>query len=108
MTTDLKMTRRQLLATTAAGTVFGLTAAGLTSPAFAADTTVGFIYVGPKDDYGYNQAHAEGAAVLKAMPGVKVVEEENVPETVHDQPRRCFPGLSNVVWLLRPSHAGHV
>ena len=25
---------------------------------------VGFIYVGPKDDYGYNQAHAEGAAAL--------------------------------------------
>ena len=27
----------------------------------AADKVViGFIYVGPKDDYGYNQAHAEG------------------------------------------------
>lgn len=25
---------------------------------------VGFIYVGAKDDYGYNQAHAEGAAGL--------------------------------------------
>ena len=22
--------------------------------------TIGFIYVGPKDDYGYNQAHAAG------------------------------------------------
>jgi simple sugar transport system substrate-binding protein len=43
---------------------------------------VGFIYVGPRDDYGYNQAHAEAAAVLKKMPGVKVVEEEKVPETV--------------------------
>ena len=28
--------------------------------ASAAGLTVGFIYVGPKDDYGYNQAHAEG------------------------------------------------
>ena len=38
-------------------------AAGLTPrSAFAKDLTVGFIYVGPKDDYGYNQAHAEGAA----------------------------------------------
>jgi len=26
--------------------------------------SVGFIYVGPKDDYGYNQAHAEGATLL--------------------------------------------
>ncbi len=43
--------------------------------------TVGVIYVGPRDDYGYNQAQAEAAAMLKKMPGVKVVEEENVPET---------------------------
>jgi basic membrane protein A and related proteins len=43
---------------------------------------IGFIYVGPRDDYGYNQAHAEAAAILKKMPGVKVQEEEKVPETV--------------------------
>ena len=49
--------------------------------AFAADTTIGFIYVGSRDDYGYNQAHAAGAAALKKMPGIKVVEEEKVPET---------------------------
>jgi len=47
--------------------------------------TVGFIYVGPKDDYGYNQAHAEGAAAVKAMEGVTVVEEENVAETIDVQ-----------------------
>lgn len=47
--------------------------------------TVGFIYVGPKDDFGYNQAHAEGAAAVKAMPGVTVLEEENVPESVDVQ-----------------------
>jgi basic membrane protein A and related proteins len=43
--------------------------------------TAGFIYVGPKGDYGYNQAHAQGAAVVAARPGVKIREEENVPET---------------------------
>ena len=43
--------------------------------------TVGVIYVGPKDDFGYNQAHAEAAAEVKKMAGIKVVEEENVPET---------------------------
>ena len=43
--------------------------------------TVGVIYVGPRDDYGYNQAQAEAAAALKKMAGVKVVEEKNVPET---------------------------
>jgi len=47
--------------------------------------TVGFIYVGPKDDFGYNQAHAEGAAAVKEMDGVTVVEEENVAETVDVQ-----------------------
>ena len=45
-------------------------------------TTVGFLYVGPKNDFGYNQAQAQAATALKKMPGVKVVEEENVPETV--------------------------
>src|SRR4249919_1923714 len=44
--------------------------------------TIGFIYVGPKDDYGYNQAHAAGAAAVKKMPGVTIKEEELVPETV--------------------------
>jgi basic membrane protein A len=47
--------------------------------------TVGFIYVGTKTDYGYNQAHSEGAAALKAMPGVKVLEEEKVAETMDVQ-----------------------
>ncbi|MGD0679952.1 MAG: BMP family ABC transporter substrate-binding protein, partial [Polyangiaceae bacterium] len=48
----------------------------------AKELTVGFIYVGPKDDYGYNQAHAEGARALAQIPGVRIREEENVPETV--------------------------
>src|SRR5512134_1547439 len=53
------------------------------SPALAADTVaVGFIYVGPKTDYGYNQAHAQGAAAIAKLPGVKIREEEMVPETV--------------------------
>jgi basic membrane protein A len=57
-------------------------AAGWPLSGLAADTlTVGFIYVGPKDDYGYNQAHAESAAVVKTWPGIKIIEEENVPET---------------------------
>ncbi len=42
---------------------------------------IGFIYVGAKDDFGYNQAHAEGAAGIAKIPGVKIVEQANVPET---------------------------
>ena len=49
----------------------------------AEDNTIvaGFIYVGPKDDYGYNQAQAEGNAGIAKLPGVKTVEEASVPET---------------------------
>ncbi len=48
---------------------------------FAEDLTIGIVYVGPRDDYGWNQAHAVAAKALAQVPGVKVVEEENVPET---------------------------
>jgi len=78
-------TRRGFLKGTAG--LAGATALGSMIPgrAFAAGLTVGFIYVGAKDDYGYNQAHAEGATALKGMPGVTLVEEENVPESVDVQ-----------------------
>ena len=63
------------------GLGLGATTGLAITPAAAKELVVGFIYVGPKDDYGYNQAHAEAAALLKKMPGVKIVEEEKVPET---------------------------
>jgi simple sugar transport system substrate-binding protein len=47
----------------------------------AAGVTIGIVYVGPRDDFGWNQAHAVAAKALKTIPGVSVVEEENVPET---------------------------
>jgi simple sugar transport system substrate-binding protein len=54
--------------------------------AFAADKlVVGVIYVGPRDDYGYNQAQAQAAAQIKKMPGVTVIEQEKVPETTDVQ-----------------------
>ncbi len=58
-------------------------AATLTSGSARAEdkVTMGFIYVGPKDDYGYNQAHAEGAAGVQKLTWVKAVEEASVPET---------------------------
>ncbi|GAA5168486.1 BMP family ABC transporter substrate-binding protein [Viridibacterium curvum] len=46
---------------------------------------VGFIYVGPRDDFGYNQAQAQSAAIVKKMPGVKVLEQEKVAETADVQ-----------------------
>ena len=80
MSQDYRLSRRALLAGISAGAAFA--ALPLGSARAAAPLTVGFIYVGPKDDYGYNQSHAVGAAAVKAMSGVKVVEEERVPETI--------------------------
>jgi simple sugar transport system substrate-binding protein len=74
-------TRRQLLAAGALGGA-SLSLPGALRTALAqSPITVGIIYVGPRDDFGYNQAHAEAAAQLKRVAGIKVVEEENVPET---------------------------
>jgi len=74
--------RRTLLQSAGLGTAAAALGAPMISRrARGAELVIGFIYVGPKDDYGYNQAHAEAAAVLKKMPGIKIVEEEKVPET---------------------------
>ncbi|PLW75684.1 BMP family ABC transporter substrate-binding protein [Cohaesibacter celericrescens] len=86
MSKDRTLNRRSFLKSSAG--LMGVAAAGSFLPmsiAHAASLTVGFIYVGPKDDFGYNQAHAEGAAAVKTIEGVTVVEEENVPETVDVQ-----------------------
>jgi simple sugar transport system substrate-binding protein len=76
------VSRRSVLAGIGLGVAGVAGTSALTiSPAEAKELVVGFIYVGAKDDYGYNQAHAEAAAQLKKMPGLKIVEEEKVPET---------------------------
>lgn len=61
----------------------GLAASGLLfgRRAAAAPLTVGYVYVGPKDDLGYSQTHATAAARVAALPGVEVVEQEEVPES---------------------------
>jgi simple sugar transport system substrate-binding protein len=76
--TRLSINRRELLAAGAASAI----AAAAGTRAHAAGITIGIIYVGPRDDFGWNQAHAVGAKALKSVPGVTVIEEENVPETV--------------------------
>src|SRR6188768_1203500 len=76
-------------------------------PIPASGITVGFVYVGPKDDYGYNQAHAEGAKAVAALPGVKVREEERVPETVDVQ--KTMESMINLdgAKLLFPTSFGY-
>ena len=79
---DQRLSRRTVVGGLGLGAASLATGIGLPLRSAEAKTlTVGFIYVGAKDDYGYNQAHAEAAAMLKKMPGMKIVEEEKVPET---------------------------
>ena len=82
MTDRHDLSRRRALAQLSAGSLATLAPWAL-SPALAQakPITIGVIYVGPRDDFGYNQAQAQAAAEVKKLPGVKVVEEENVPET---------------------------
>ena len=69
--------------------------------------TVGVIYVGPRDDYGYNQSQAEAAALVKKMPGLKVVEEENVPETTGVQKTMQGMIAQDGATLLFPTSFGY-
>lgn len=44
--------------------------------------TIGYIYVGPEKDFGYNTSHDLGRKfVEKSIPGVKTLHVENIPET---------------------------
>ncbi|NJL87336.1 MAG: BMP family ABC transporter substrate-binding protein [Leptolyngbyaceae cyanobacterium SM1_1_3] len=94
--TSLRLSRRQVVRGLLATTAFGITAklgtgctaaesdsaaSGSATGSGAENVVVGFIYVGPKDDFGYNQAHAEGAAAMGAIEGIQIIEEANVPET---------------------------
>jgi basic membrane protein A and related proteins len=103
MTFD-SISRRHLLQGTAA---LSLAVSLPLQRAYAKETTIGFIYVGSRDDYGYNQAHAQGAAALKKMPDVKVVEEEKVPET--DAVEKTMESMINLdgATLLFPTSFGY-
>jgi basic membrane protein A len=69
---------------------------------------VGFIFVGPKDDYGYNQAAYEGSqAVAKAYPNLKVLTAENVPED--DNATRVMESMiSNGAKIIFATSYGHL
>ena len=99
-----RISRRHLLQASAAltlGSTLGVRTAS------AAETTIGFIYVGSRDDYGYNQAHALGAAAVKGLPGLKVVEEEKVAET--DAVEKTMESMINLdgATLLFPTSFGY-
>jgi len=92
-----KISRRRVIRGLLATSAFGVTAkfgtgctstpTPSTSPAAsptASNLVMGFIYVGPKDDFGYNQAHFLGKEGLKDI-NVKTVDQASVPETTEVQ-----------------------
>lgn len=86
MSDQSKFSRRDILKLS--GGAFGLAAMtsvipGLAAKAAAAgeELVVGFIYTGPRDDFGWNQSHAVAADQIREIDNVRVLEQENVPET---------------------------
>ena len=101
-----QLDRRELLLGLAGAGALGALAAG--GRAFGADKmVVGVIYVGPRDDYGYNQAQAQAAAALKKMPGISVVEQEKVPETTDVQKTMGSMIEQDGATLLFPTSFGY-
>ena len=66
---------KSIAALGAAGTLGGWSAL---ASAQAKPLTVGVIYVGPRDDYGYNQAHAQAAAEIKKLYGDKKLDSGKI------------------------------
>lgn len=81
-----KVSRRQLIQGSTALGVMALTSQIWrmgSANAQGNEVVVGFIYVGPRDDFGYNQSHFLGKEGIKDL--VTTVDEENVPETTSVQ-----------------------
>jgi basic membrane protein A len=99
----MNITRRGFMGGAATG---ALLLSGV-SGARAEGKTIGFIYVGSKDDFGWNQSHAVAASALKGLPGITVVEEENVPET--DAISKTMESMINIdgASLLFPTSFGY-
>jgi basic membrane protein A len=67
-------------------------AAGQVSAQEKPPLTVGAIYVGSVNDYGYNRSMKDGLEEMKRnVPGLKLIEAENVPETAEAE--RIMEGM---------------
>ena len=70
-------------------------------------STVGFLYVGPKDDFGYNQAGYEAAVAMGEATGLEVIHAENVAETVEDAVPVMEDMIARGATILFPTSFGH-
>ena len=104
---EKKLSRRNSLKTLLGGLTTVALAAKVPFAYAAGKVRMGFIYVGPRDDYGYNQAHFEGKSAVAALDWVKAVDEERVPETIEVQ--KTMESMINLdqVQILFPTSFGY-
>ena len=77
--------------TAACVAVAALLAAG-PAPAQDSPLTVGAVYVGSVNDYGYNRAMKDGLDQMRQnIPGLRLIEAENIPETAESE--RIMEGM---------------
>jgi len=80
-------------------------------PAIAADKPtliVGAIYVGSVNDFGYNRSMKDGLEEMKKnIPGLKLIEAENVPETA-DSERVMETMIQQGAKLIFATSFGHM
>jgi basic membrane protein A len=108
-----------VIATTAALALAGCSSATSSTPSSSSaggasaapgqgGKAVGFIFVGPKTDFGYNQAaYAGSQAVAAKFPDLKVLTQENVPED--DNAARVMEGMiSRGAKLIFATSYGHL
>lgn len=100
----MKKTRRLIVAAAAlAACLHGRAALAADAPRLV----VGAIYVGNVSDYGYNRSfHDALVQVAKEVPGVKLLEAENVPESAEAE--RVMEGMiQQGAKLIFPTSFGH-
>jgi basic membrane protein A and related proteins len=93
--------------TTGTSTSSGNSPSSPTKAASATDTTFGFIFVGAKDDFGYNQSHFQGEGVISKISGIKTLDEANVPETATVQETMLSMINQNGAKVLFPTSFGY-
>lgn len=70
--------------------------------------TIGFLYVGSKHDFGYNQAAYQGSlAVERAFPNARILQAENVPETAEAE-RVMEKMIDDGATIIFPTSFGHL
>lgn len=112
----MKKFRLRLMAALCAGALL-LTTACSSTPAASGEASggsgdkvgVGFIFIGTKDDYGYNQAAYKGSLAVEEQLGdqVTVYRQENIPET-SEATRALEQMIQQGATILFPTSYGHL